>query len=95
MFELYSPSLDIKHKFPHGVCNCSRQWSSLTGTKKVDFTDLTRPHTWYPIARRKKRNVVLHVSPTNSGKTHHALKQLQYLLWTIEAVGMGGGKSSL
>ncbi|XP_031113396.1 DExH-box ATP-dependent RNA helicase DExH16, mitochondrial-like [Ipomoea triloba] len=75
--ELYSLSLDIKHKIPLGVCNCSRQWSSLAGTKKVDFTDLTRPHTWYPIARQKKRNVVLHVGPTNSGKTHHALKQLQ------------------
>lgn len=37
----------------------------------------SRPHTWYPYARRKKRNVILHVGPTNSGKTHHALKQLQ------------------
>ncbi|GFZ08876.1 ATP-dependent RNA helicase [Actinidia rufa] len=35
------------------------------------------PHTWYPNARRKNRNVILHVGPTNSGKTHHALKQLE------------------
>lgn len=35
------------------------------------------PHTWYTNARRKKRNVFLHVGPTNSGKTYHALKQLQ------------------
>ncbi|KAH9621558.1 hypothetical protein KSS87_007335 [Heliosperma pusillum] len=37
----------------------------------------SRPHTWYPIARRKKRNVFLHVGPTNSGKTYHALKRLE------------------
>lgn len=39
--ELYWLSLDAKHKIPFGVCNCSRQSSSLAGTKKVDFTDLT------------------------------------------------------
>ncbi|KAK3040549.1 hypothetical protein RJ639_028995 [Escallonia herrerae] len=37
----------------------------------------SRPHTWYPIARKKNRSVVLHVGPTNSGKTFHALKQLE------------------
>ncbi|XP_057823813.2 ATP-dependent RNA helicase SUV3, mitochondrial isoform X2 [Cryptomeria japonica] len=36
-----------------------------------------RPHTWYPLARKKKRSVFLHVGPTNSGKTYHALKQLE------------------
>ncbi|GKB93694.1 DExH-box ATP-dependent RNA helicase DExH16, mitochondrial, partial [Tanacetum coccineum] len=55
----------------------SRQFSSSTGPVKFDFTDMTRPHTWYPVARRKKRNVILHVGPTNSGKTYHALKQLE------------------
>ncbi|CAH1416572.1 unnamed protein product [Lactuca virosa] len=61
------------------LCNGvpSRQFSSSTGAVKFDFTDLTRPHTWYPIARRKKRNVILHVGPTNSGKTYHALKKLE------------------
>lgn len=44
---------------------------------KTDFTDLTCPHTWYPTARRKNRNVFLHVGPTNSGKTYHALKRLE------------------
>ncbi|KAG2239221.1 hypothetical protein Bca4012_023977 [Brassica carinata] len=46
-------------------------------TSSFDFTDLTCPHTWYPIARRKKRKVILHVGPTNSGKTYNALKQLE------------------
>ncbi|PIN02791.1 Mitochondrial RNA helicase SUV3, DEAD-box superfamily [Handroanthus impetiginosus] len=60
----------------YGVCQCLRKFSSFE-PKKFDFTDLTRPHTWYPIARRKKRNVILHVGPTNSGKTYHALKRLE------------------
>ncbi|CAA7045336.1 unnamed protein product [Microthlaspi erraticum] len=47
-----------------------------TTTSKFDFTDLTSPHTWYPVARKMKRKVVLHVGPTNSGKTYSALKQL-------------------
>ncbi|KAE8728160.1 ATP-dependent RNA helicase SUV3 [Hibiscus syriacus] len=52
-------------------------YSSGKGTAKFDFTDLTRPHTWYPNARKKNRKVFLHVGPTNSGKTYHALKRLE------------------
>ncbi|KAM7462828.1 hypothetical protein LguiA_030949 [Lonicera macranthoides] len=61
------------------VCTCGglRRFSSSGGAINFDFTDLTRPHTWYPNARRKKRRVILHVGPTNSGKTYHALKQLE------------------
>ncbi|KAL4284378.1 hypothetical protein GQ457_16G029050 [Hibiscus cannabinus] len=54
-----------------------RNFSSGNGTAKFDFTDLTRPHTWYPNARKKNRKVFLHVGPTNSGKTYHALKRLE------------------
>lgn len=35
------------------------------------------PHTWYPKARSKPRKVILHMGPTNSGKTHNALKRLE------------------
>lgn len=35
------------------------------------------PHTWYPFARTKKRRVVMHVGPTNSGKTYMALESLR------------------
>ncbi|WPK27029.1 hypothetical protein PUMCH_004400 [Australozyma saopauloensis] len=37
--------------------------------------DLRRPHYWYPEARKMRRKIVMHVGPTNSGKTHHSLKQ--------------------
>jgi hypothetical protein len=45
--------------------------------KKVVFNDLRRPHEWYPIARSMKRKIVMHVGPTNSGKTHSALEALK------------------
>ncbi|KAH9764896.1 DExH-box ATP-dependent RNA helicase DExH16 [Citrus sinensis] len=54
-----------------------RSYCSGSGMKKFDFTDLTRPHTWYPLARKKVRKVILHVGPTNSGKTHQALSRLE------------------
>lgn len=54
----------------------ARLLSSLHSQTNIDLTDLTSPHTWYPLARKKKRNVVLHVGPTNSGKTYQALKKL-------------------
>lgn len=56
---------------PFSYCSVSRK------PINIDFTDLTSPHTWYPTARRKKRNVYLHVGPTNSGKTYNALKRLE------------------
>ncbi|GLT60346.1 hypothetical protein SLA2020_331160 [Shorea laevis] len=54
-----------------------RRCSSGQSGSNFDFTDLTCPHMWYPTARRKKRKVFLHVGPTNSGKTYHALKRLE------------------
>lgn len=39
-------------------------------------TDLTYPAEWYPHARSFHRKIILHVGPTNSGKTHHALRAL-------------------
>lgn len=55
----------------------SRLFSSSSSATKFDFTDLTCPHAWYPNARKKNRNIIIHVGPTNSGKTHQALKRLQ------------------
>ncbi|KAM0007043.1 putative RNA helicase [Helianthus debilis subsp. tardiflorus] len=74
-----SHTLFSNANFAASICiyTTSRKFSSSTGTVKIDFTDLTRPHTWYPAARRKKRNVFLHVGPTNSGKTYSALKRLE------------------
>jgi len=40
------------------------------------LTDLSYPASWYPAARGLERTIVAHVGPTNSGKTHTALKAL-------------------
>ncbi|KQK13243.1 ATP-dependent RNA helicase SUV3, mitochondrial [Brachypodium distachyon] len=63
----------------HSMVNSSnlRFWRGYHNSGKFDFTDMTDPHMWYPNAREKKRKVFLHVGPTNSGKTHNALKRLE------------------
>lgn len=45
--------------------------------KQEEITDLRHPHQWYPQARCMHRTIHLHVGPTNSGKTYHALKRLE------------------
>lgn len=42
-----------------------------------ELTDLRFPTEWYPAARYMKRRVIMHVGPTNSGKTYNALKRLE------------------
>lgn len=39
--------------------------------------DMREPGAWYPLARAMRREVHLHVGPTNSGKTYSALQQLK------------------
>ncbi|CAJ0957072.1 unnamed protein product, partial [Mesorhabditis belari] len=41
------------------------------------ISDLTQPHNWYPDARTIQRKIIFHAGPTNSGKTHNALKRFR------------------
>lgn len=41
------------------------------------IADFRNPHEWYPATRAMQRTIHLHVGPTNSGKTYHALKALE------------------
>ncbi|QDS73134.1 hypothetical protein FKW77_001604 [Venturia effusa] len=41
------------------------------------LADLRYPLEWHPQARAKQRTVHVHIGPTNSGKTYHALKRLE------------------
>ncbi|XP_057783389.1 DExH-box ATP-dependent RNA helicase DExH16, mitochondrial-like isoform X1 [Salvia miltiorrhiza] len=75
--DVYYSRWESKFRTSCAIYQCIQKLSSYRTSSKFDFTDLTRPHTWYPVARRKKRNVILHVGPTNSGKTYHALKRLE------------------
>ncbi|TVY14953.1 Mitochondrial ATP-dependent RNA helicase suv3 [Lachnellula arida] len=49
---------------------------STLGLQK-QFADLRFPLEWYPATRALQRTIHLHVGPTNSGKTYHALKRLE------------------
>jgi hypothetical protein len=40
------------------------------------IADLRSPQTWYPTARRISRKWIVHIGPTNSGKTYQALSRL-------------------
>ncbi|KZT18826.1 P-loop containing nucleoside triphosphate hydrolase protein [Neolentinus lepideus HHB14362 ss-1] len=42
----------------------------------LNATDYRFPTEWFPGARAMKRKVIMHVGPTNSGKTHNALRAL-------------------
>ncbi|CEG01169.1 Helicase, C-terminal [Ostreococcus tauri] len=39
--------------------------------------DMRDPAAWYPLARSMRREITLHVGPTNSGKTHAAMERLK------------------
>ena len=47
----------------------------LMNVKKA--ADMRFPQEWFPMARQYQRTWYLHVGPTNSGKTYHALKRLE------------------
>ncbi|KAI8355858.1 P-loop containing nucleoside triphosphate hydrolase protein [Mortierella sp. GBAus27b] len=45
-------------------------------SKLRDIADLRYPAEWHPKARLMKRKIIMHVGPTNSGKTYSALQKL-------------------
>lgn len=49
--------------------------AELENQKEV--ADLRHPAEWYPATREVPRVVHMHVGPTNSGKTYHALQRLE------------------
>ncbi|OLL23059.1 ATP-dependent RNA helicase suv3, mitochondrial [Neolecta irregularis DAH-3] len=51
--------------------------SSVELQMQRQLTDMRYPHEWFPAARALQRTWHLHVGPTNSGKTYHALCRLE------------------
>lgn len=41
------------------------------------LADLRYPYEWFPASREMQRDFHVHIGPTNSGKTYHALKRLE------------------
>lgn len=51
--------------------------STINALRSIrEATDFSHPAEWFPEARSIRRRVIMHVGPTNSGKTHHALQAL-------------------
>ena len=53
------------------------RFTKAEGDNQKEVADLRYPTEWYPATREIPRTVHLHVGPTNSGKTYHALKRLE------------------
>jgi len=60
----------------HGLL-ASRKFSQRDLEDQEKLADLRYPVEWYPATRAVQRKIILHVGPTNSGKTYHALKRLE------------------
>ena len=57
--------------------NANYEFSDQDMLSQAAVADLRYPTEWYPYARLLQRTIHLHVGPTNSGKTYHALKRLE------------------
>ncbi|KAI7535291.1 P-loop containing nucleoside triphosphate hydrolase protein [Hortaea werneckii] len=65
----------IKHAFYGHVTGARFTESDIRNQKTL--ADLRYPTEWYPATRSMHRTIHLHVGPTNSGKTYHALQRLE------------------
>ncbi|CAH7690098.1 P-loop containing nucleoside triphosphate hydrolase protein [Phakopsora pachyrhizi] len=68
------------HHQPQSIQNSNRSSCHLNLQSLFDSTsrlvDIKRPHELYPDSRRFKRQIHLHIGPTNSGKTYAGLRAL-------------------
>ena len=65
----------IKYEYFGYLLNRNSSASKRQDQNKL--ADLRFPVEWYPATRALQRKIHLHVGPTNSGKTYHALKRLE------------------
>jgi ATP-dependent RNA helicase SUPV3L1/SUV3 len=69
---------EVKYRFKVSTLGTAQEIaSSDTLPFQHAVADLTHPLEWYPATRAIQREVHLHIGPTNSGKTYHALKRLE------------------
>ncbi|KIV99202.1 uncharacterized protein PV09_09066 [Verruconis gallopava] len=54
-----------------------RNFSAEDIENQKALADLRYPTEWFPLPRAMHRTIHAHIGPTNSGKTHHALKRLE------------------
>lgn len=66
---------ELKYGFYGHVAGVKFTAAEIKNQKAL--ADLRYPTEWYPATRQVSRTIHLHVGPTNSGKTYHALKRLE------------------
>lgn len=69
--------VDTQLKYSYYGLLASQKFSKVDIENQEKLADLRYPVEWYPATRAVQRKIVLHVGPTNSGKTYHALKRLE------------------
>ena len=69
--------VDTQLKYSYHGLLASRKFSKIDIENQEKLADLRYPVEWYPATRAIQRKIILHVGPTNSGKTYHALKRLE------------------
>ena len=66
---------EMKYAFINHVV--SSDFTRQDKANQDKLADLRYPIEWFPATRALQRTVHLHVGPTNSGKTYHALQRLE------------------
>lgn len=55
------------------------RWASRKKSNALQKLNISNPSEWFPNARKMHRRIVMHVGPTNSGKTYKALERLKQI----------------
>ena len=71
----------------------------MTNTDDTDGAhnvDITNPAEWFPEARKIRRHIIMHIGPTNSGKTYRALQKLKSVEpWVLRRAVKTASKGSV
>ena len=68
-------NLQLRYAYQGLLTN--REFSDIDLSHQQRLADLRYPVEWYPATRAMRRKFIMHVGPTNSGKTYQALKRLE------------------
>ncbi|RCK55123.1 ATP-dependent RNA helicase SUV3, mitochondrial [Candida viswanathii] len=76
LYDLKDKSELVQRVLSHLMYQEFVNYKLKTGRSQGPEIDLSMPAAWFPEARKMKRKIVMHVGPTNSGKTYHSLVKL-------------------
>ncbi|TVY47643.1 ATP-dependent RNA helicase, mitochondrial [Lachnellula occidentalis] len=74
---LHALAAQLDFRFMTSVLETKNLTNDTTSGLQKQLADFRFPIEWYPATRALQRTIHLHVGPTNSGKTYHALKKLE------------------